>query len=55
MSKVTLKSGKRDTTISRTLVRNAVTSAYSKRSNGQSSKTHSGASQSGDKIATKSS
>ena len=54
MSKVTLKSGKRDTNISRTLVRNAVSSAYIKRSNGHSSKTRSGRSKSGNKIATKS-
>lgn len=54
MSKVTLKSGKRDTNISRILVRDAVASAYIKRSNGHSSKTRSEGSKSGNKIAIKS-
>ncbi len=54
MSKLTLKSAKRDTNISRTIVRNAVSSAYIKRSNNHSSKTDSGRSQSGDKVGAKS-
>ncbi|HVF82462.1 MAG TPA: hypothetical protein VM884_11025 [Flavisolibacter sp.] len=41
MSKVTLKSAKRTTSISRIAIRNAVSAAYDKKANGHPSKTSS--------------